>query len=405
MKKNMRMNLQRLAHWTFVLFAILVGNLCFAHAPDQGNVFLQIEGDSVKGRVEIALDDLNAALDLNMPSGDDVTIDDIRPWLAEIEAYVSERVALSIGTVSGPPPVTGYGIFDASFARLVQLEFAYENLPEVPSEIEVRYAALFDIQPNHRGMLVIETNWKTGTFQNESQVSGVFKPGEESIKLDLSDSTMFRGFASMVGLGTHHIWIGIDHILFLMALLLPAVVYRERSSWQPVDNFRTAFVHVIKVVTVFTIAHTITLSLAALNTVSLSGRLVESIIAISIAIAALHIIVPVFRGGLWWVVFAFGLFHGFGFASVLGEIGIPDAYLVHSLLGFNIGVELGQVAIVMVVFPVLYFVRRTPHYNRLFLPAAATALIVVSLYWFTERAFEVDLPAGAILNSILGRSA
>jgi hypothetical protein len=247
------MNLQRLAYWTFVSIAILVGNLCFAHAPDQGNVFLQIEGDSVKGRVEIALDDLNAALDLNMPSGDDVTIDDVRPWLAEIEAYVSERVALGIGTVSGPPPVTGYGIFDASFARLVQLEFAYENLPEVPSEIEVRYAALFDIQPNHRGMLVIETNWKTGTFQNESQVSGVFKPGEESIKLDLSDSTMFRGFASMVGLGTHHIWIGIDHILFLMALLLPAVVYRERSSWRPVDDFRTAFVHVIKVVTVFTI--------------------------------------------------------------------------------------------------------------------------------------------------------
>jgi hypothetical protein len=139
--------------------------------------------------------------------------------------------------------------------------------------------------------------------------------------------------------------------------------------------------------------------------VSLSDRLVESVIAISIAIAALHIFVPVFRGGLWWVVFAFGLFHGFGFASVLGEIGIPDKYLVHSLLGFNIGVELGQVAIVMAVFPVLFLLRNTLLYNRLLMPAAAAALIMVSLYWFTERAFEVDLPAGAIMNSIIGREA
>jgi hypothetical protein len=288
---------------------------------------------------------------------------------------------------------------------MIMVEFAYEDLPEVPREIEAAYSVLFDIQPNHRGMLVIETNWKTGTFDNEGSVSGIFEPGEELIVLDLSDSTMLRGFVSMVRLGTHHIWIGIDHILFLLALLLPAVVRRENNAWEPVDSFRTAFIHVIKVVTVFTIAHTITLSLAALNTVSLSDRVVESVIAISIAIAALHILVPVFRGGIWWVVFAFGLFHGFGFASVLGDIGIPDSYLVHSLLGFNIGVELGQIAIVMVVFPVLYLIRSTLLYRRLLLPAAAAGLILVSLYWFTERAFEVDLPAGAIMNSIIGREA
>ena len=88
-----------------------------------------------------------------------------------------------------------------------------------------------------------------------------------------------------------------------------------------------------------------------------------------------------------------------------GDMGIPDSFLVHSLLGFNLGVEIGQVAIVMAVFPVLYFLRSTMLYNRLLLPAAAAALIMVSLYWFTERAFEVDLPAGAIMNSIIGREA
>lgn len=388
-----------------LLTLMLVTEFCLAHEPDTGNVYLQIEDDRVSGRVELVIGDLNAALNLNMPDGEDITVDDLGPYLEAVRAYVQEHVALTIGDIEGPPPITDYDIFDASFARMLQLKFAYENLPEEPREIKVKYSAMFDVRPSHRGMLVIETFWKTGTFQNEGGVSGVFEPGKEEITLDLSDSSVWRGFASLVGLGTHHIWIGIDHILFLMALLLPAVVYREQKTWQPVDDFRSAFIHVIKVVTVFTIAHTITLSMAALGTVSLSSRLVESVIAISIAIAALHIIYPVFRGGLWWVVFAFGLFHGFGFASVLGEIGIPDNYLVHSLLGFNIGVELGQVAIVMLVFPILFFMRNRWHYHRLLLPASATALIAISLYWFTERAFEVDLPAGAILNSILGRSA
>lgn len=383
------------------LIFILVGNLSHAHSPDTGNVYLQIEDDSVYGRVELALDDLNAALQLDMPDGKDVTVDDLVPYLEQIDEYVMQRVALRVGQVSGSPPITGHNLLVLSFATMIQVEFAYERLPEVPREIEVSYSALFDIQPNHRGMLVIETNWKTGTFQNEGSVSGVFEPGEEVITLDLSDSSVLSGFLGMVGLGTHHIWIGLDHVLFLMALLLPAVVYRENRSWQPVDDFRTAFIHVIKVVTVFTVAHTITLSLAALNTVSLSDRLVESVIAVSIAIAALHMIAPVFRGGLWWVVFAFGLFHGFGFASVLGEIGIPDNYLVHSLLGFNIGVELGQIAIVMVVFPILFFIRRTPHYNRTLLPASAAGLIMISLYWFTERAFEVDLKAWTIMSDMI----
>ncbi len=390
----------------FPLFFLLIGSSAWAHSPDTGNVYLQIEDEAVSGRVELALDDLNAALQLNMPEGEDVTVEDLRPYLEQIDEYVRERVALAIGSVSGPPPLTGnYGILSLGFARMIQVEFAYEDLPEVPREIEVSYSALFDIQPHHRGMLVIETDWKTGTFQNEGSVSGIFEPGLEVITLDLSDSTMLGGFMAMVRLGMHHIWIGIDHILFLMALLLPAVVQRDQNSWQPVNDFRTAFIHVIKVVTIFTVAHTITLSLATLNTVSLSDRLVESVIAISIAIAALHVFVPVFRGGLWWVVFAFGLFHGFGFASVLGDIGIPDSYMVHSLLGFNIGVELGQIAIVMVVFPVLFLIRDTLLYNRLLMPATAALLIMVSLYWFTERAFEVDLPAGAIMNSIIGRSA
>ena len=135
--------------------------------------------------------------------------------------------------------------------------------------------------------------------------------------------------------------------------------------------------------------------------VQLSSRLIESIIALSIGIAALDIIVPVFRGRIWLVAFGFGLFHGFGFATVLGEMELPTKFMALSLFGFNLGVEIGQVAIIAVAFPVFYFIRRTKGYAFPTVQLGAVALIFVSLYWFTERAFEVDLPLGGIVQDLL----
>ena len=145
-------------------------------------------------------------------------------------------------------------------------------------------------------------------------------------------------------------------------------------------GFKPAIIHVVAVVTIFTVVHTITLSLAALQTISLSSRLVESVIALSIAIAALDVIVPIFGRRIWWIVFAFGLFHGFGFASVLSSIGIPSDYLVHSLLGFNVGVELGQVVIVCAVFPVLFLTRASFLYTHVVLLYGSGLLILIAGY-------------------------
>jgi hypothetical protein len=168
-----------------------------------------------------------------------------------------------------------------------------------------------------------------------------------------------------------------------------------------VPQFKDAFLNVVKIVTLFTIAHTITLSLATLDIVHLSSRLVESVIALSIILVALDIVVPVFGKRIWWVVFLFGLFHGFGFASVLADMGIDAGFTVLTLLGFNLGVEVGQLIVVAVAFPLLYLLRSAWAYSHVGMPAGATALMLVAGYWFVERAFEIDLPAGALLNSVM----
>ncbi len=144
---------------------------------------------------------------------------------------------------------------------------------------------------------------------------------------------------------------GFDHVMFLVALLLPSVLVRKDGRWREIADFGPALINVVKIVTAFTVAHSVTLTLAALGIVHLPGRLVEVVIAASIAIAAADILFPVFRGRIWLVVFGFGLFHGFGFAGALEEMGVLREHLALSLFGFNLGVELGQLAIVVAALP------------------------------------------------------
>jgi hypothetical protein len=191
-----------------------------------------------------------------------------------------------------------------------------------------------------------------------------------------------------------HIWMGFDHLLFLLSLLLPAVLVRSRvpgATWTGAPTFRHAFWDVFRVVTAFTVAHSITLSLAALGVVSLPSRLVESAIAASVVLAALNNVRPVVFGGRWIIAFAFGLIHGFGFASVLADLGLPRDSLLLALVAFNVGVELGQLAIVAVFLPIAYALRDTWLYRRVILAGGSLLVAVLAALWLAERALDTTL--------------
>ena len=197
--------------------------------------------------------------------------------------------------------------------------------------------------------------------------------------------------ASFLRAGVAHIFSGIDHVLFLLALLLPAVLRRERDGWRPIETFRPALRETLFVVSAFTAAHSITLGLAALKLVQLPSRWVESIIALSVLLAALNNLVPLFRGRQWAFAFAFGLLHGFGFAGALVDLGLPATRPAGALVAFNLGVETGQLAIVAAALSLAYAVRRTRAYPRLGLAAGSAAIAVLAATWVVERALQIDL--------------
>lgn len=195
---------------------------------------------------------------------------------------------------------------------------------------------------------------------------------------------------SWIGLGMHHIYSGTDHICFVLALLLVVVLSRDAEGWRvrtPVAALRSTAM----IVTSFTIAHSITLIAAALGWVSLPSRIVESAIALSIIYTAVENVV---RPDVRWrfaLAFGFGLVHGLGFASVLADH-LPPSNVIAPLLGFNLGVELGQLSIVAVALPLLWGIARgigPERYRRVALAVAGAPLVVVGIKWLIERAFEV----------------
>jgi hypothetical protein len=175
-----------------------------------------------------------------------------------------------------------------------------------------------------------------------------------------------------------------------VTLLLSAVLIRTGHEWRPVEGFSAAFWSTAKVVTAFTLAHSVTLSVAAFGLIELPSRLVESVIALSIVVAAINNLFPVVTRKLWVAAFVFGLMHGFGFATVLNEFGLPPDRKLTALLAFNVGVEFGQLAIVVAVLPILFFARRSLAYTRVVMPVGSVLIALVATLWLVERATGIE---------------
>ncbi len=368
--------------------AVLLAAPAHAHRLGESYVFLDVSDEALRGRFEVTLEDLQKVIALDADGDGEVSKAEFQARAGEVKSYLGRRLRFHDGDRIHAIEPTTTSFRRIEIALYAMVEFEIPTVDAVPEAIDVEYNFLFDaVEPEHRGLLVIQNNTRTGTVDNYSEVSMIFGPGTERQRLGLTGTPWEQVFAAFVRHGVWHIWIGLDHILFIVSLLLPSVLVMQGSRWIPAESFRAALLFVVKVVTLFTVAHSITLSLAALDIIRLPSRLVEAAIAISITAAALNNLFGLFRGRIWMLVFGFGLFHGLGFANVLAPLGVEKGSLLTALVGFNVGVELGQLVIIGAVFPVLYAIRGWRSYQFQVVGVGSVALIVVSMAWFVERAF------------------
>ena len=263
-----------------------------AHNLGDSYLYLQIYEDSITGRFEIALSDLNPALGLSGTELE-ITPENLDERIGFLQHYYREHV--TIADPGGPLSIefTGHSLLGAR-GGYVLLPFELGGLDGVPDRLTFDYSVLFDEEPSHRGFLLVEHNWATGTFANENRVSLVFTPSSRRQEFDLTSSGRLRGFLALARLGAEHMLLGLDHVMFLLALLLPAVLRREDGTWRAVDRFAAALGNVVGIVTAFLVAHAVALSLVALAGVRLPEPLVETVIAASIVLAAVNILRPLF---------------------------------------------------------------------------------------------------------------
>ena len=359
--------------------ALLAALTAQAHKPSDSYLALAVEGAEITGQWDIALRDLEFAVGLDGDGDGRITWGEVRSRHEAIAAYALGRLAIRSGGESCPLAATAHLADQHSDGAYAVMRLA-GRCPRAVEALQVDYRLLFDADAQHRGLLKLTMG---GTTR-----SAVFPAGEPVQEFGAAESGKWRQFASYVADGAKHIAIGFDHILFLLALLLPAVMVRRDGRWEPASSFGATARNVVGIVTAFTLAHSVTLSLATLGIVNLPSRLVESAIAASVLLAALDNIHPFLPRRRWLVAFAFGLLHGFGFASVLLDLQLPASALALSLLGFNVGVELGQLALVAMVVPLAFLARSRPAYPRFAVAAGSALIAFVSLGWLVERAFQ-----------------
>ena len=365
------------------LAALLFSAAAFAHKPSDSYLTLRVDGAAIDGRWDIAVRDLDAVFDLDRNGDGRVDWGELRRRTDEIDDYASARLALASGGTRCPLTISDHAIDRHSDGGYLVLTLRGSCAARIDT-LDVDYGLLFDIDAQHRGLLKLQNG-------NAAVVSAVFAESrrQQSFAIDrLSTLAQLRGY---IGDGIEHIATGFDHLLFLVALLLPSVLVRRGRSWEPVASFPRVLRNVAGTVTAFTLAHSITLSLATLSVVSLPSRLVESLIALSVLLTALDNVWPILPRRRWQVAFAFGLLHGFGFASVLADLDLPPSALALSLFGFNVGVEIGQLVLVLVLVPLVYLVRDTRAYPRLGMTAASAVIALFAGGWLIERSLDLKL--------------
>lgn len=350
----------------------------WAHQASEAYLRYRVDGAAVEQRLDIALRDLDRDLGLDSDGDGTLSWGEVRMRWVDITALADAGLrftadgAACTRTQPAPPQLEEHR--DGMHAVLV----TRWQCPAAVRELALDYRLFAATDAGHRGL---------ARLAGAAGEPLVLLPGAGPQTLSAAGT----GLAGFIAEGAAHIASGLDHLLFLATLLLIAVWRRDGRGWVPRSSARAALVETLKLVTAFTVAHSLTLGLVAAGVLPPAGAVVESLIALTVLLAALDNLRPFVPGPRWAMVAVFGLVHGVGFAGPLADLGLRGRELLAPLLGFNLGVELGQLAAVALLLPPALWLRGRPAYRRWIVPGGSSAIAALAALWLAERSLALQL--------------
>lgn len=376
------------AIWAFALCSVPAA----AHLTPNSEVQLDRRGSEV--RADIIVPQGEYAYATGNP------VDGSSASLATARAYLLSQFA-----VSGPDGRGWKIVIDTiEFARIAgppDLHATARLIPPRgtdPTRFAIDWRVVVDQLPSHFALFV------TAGGERERTILGAARQGQTRLPVNLRKPGTWALFSSAIALGVQHIVGGYDHLLFLLALLLPAPLIARSGRWSDRRGWRDAFGQLARIVTAFTIGHSVTLIGATLGGWKLPTAPVEIAIAISVLVSAIHAMRPIVPGREALVAAGFGLVHGLAFATLVLDADASAASSAASLLGFNLGIELVQLAVVLAVAPSLLLLSRGGWYGPIRLGLASFAAIA-SLGWIVNRATGAGAPFVQRVEGVMAHAA
>lgn len=346
-----------------------------SHELSNGYLTLKsVSEDTLSGELLLKPEDIGRVAGLDVNNDGSLTWGEVNRNHNLASRYIQNNVKVSNSGTYCAINVASPSMRDISAESL--LVYPLEVSCAYLEEVRVQYTGIVTDFPTHKLLTSITINDQSFVYVLDSE--------RAAITVSAQDSAWASQFGEMVYQGIWHIFIGLDHILFLVATLLTVNLYRKNKRWVKEQSKKLIFKNTVILVSTFTLAHSITLTATALDVITLDSRIVELGIAISVAITALNNVYPmIMRVG--FITFGFGLLHGMGFASVFGDLNAQAGSLVMNVLAFNLGVEVGQLAIVAILLPLLLALRSVKVYAKAIMPIASSIIAVVALNWTLQR--------------------
>lgn len=366
--------------WLF-FFGSLLGFVPPTFAHETQDNFIEVDATQDDKILATWLIPGQAIQDLwNGQSTGQVPIDELNSHLAVIQETVFDDLVFQVDDEPCPSKVVGAKSLERDAKNYASLDFEVICGSGL-RDLTLRWNFLSEETDVHRAIV---------SFRSPGgAISSIVSNHDREVRFGVISPSQWQQFQKFLSGGVWHIWEGIDHILFLVTLILPSVYCLRRRKWEVQHDFRDVAIEVLKTVSAFTLAHSITLCLVTFGLLSIPTRFVESVIALSVLLAGLNNIFPIVSNGRWKFAFAFGLIHGIGFAEVLVGMKLPLASLINSLVAYNLGVELGQLSIVAVTLPAVFLLRDTLLYRRVVFVGGSAIVSVISVLWMVDRIFDV----------------